>query len=214
MGPGGDYFYLAALGGVSADGLQEKCVIKVLENPMIRTWGPWSYYKLQILGNYLRAFATASKSSIHRVYLDAFAGEGVGINRLTGEEFRGSARIALDVTPPFTHLRYFELDRQRATRLADELQTAYPDRDIRVYADDCNVAIRQALADLRPVRRGAAFAFLDPDGQQLHFDTVPRHRRTQNWSPPEGRTVDAVHEQRIDAQPGAPRGGSGRRTGR
>jgi hypothetical protein len=27
------------------------------------------------------------------VYLDAFAGEGLGIDRLTGEEFKGSARI-------------------------------------------------------------------------------------------------------------------------
>jgi hypothetical protein len=44
------------------------------------------------------------------MYLDAFAGEGFGIDRLTGEEFKGSARIALDVADPqFTRLRYFEL---------------------------------------------------------------------------------------------------------
>jgi three-Cys-motif partner protein len=139
---------------------------------MIRAWGPWSRFKLQVLDDYLRAFAVASTRSIHRVYLDAFAGEGEGIDRMTGERFAGSARIALEVNPPFTHLRYFELDRQRAARLERDLRAAYPGRDIRVYPDDCNVAIRQALADLQPVRQAAAFAFLDPDGQQLHFDTI------------------------------------------
>src|SRR3989454_8488297 len=49
---------------------------------------------------YLQAFATASKGVSERVYLDAFAGEGLGIDRLTGEEFKGSARIASDVADP------------------------------------------------------------------------------------------------------------------
>ena len=65
-----------------------------------RTWGYWTQAKLQILARYLQAFATASKGVSERVYLDAFAGEGLGIDRLTGEEFKGSARIALDVADP------------------------------------------------------------------------------------------------------------------
>ena len=51
-----------------------------------RTWGYWTQAKLQILARYLQAFATASKGVSERVYLDAFAGEGLGIDRLTGEE--------------------------------------------------------------------------------------------------------------------------------
>ena len=65
-----------------------------------RTWGYWTQAKLQILARYLQAFATASKGVSERVYLDAFAGEGLGIDRLTGEEFKGSARIASDVADP------------------------------------------------------------------------------------------------------------------
>jgi len=65
-----------------------------------RSWGFWTEAKLSILDGYLDSFVTASSSQAERVYLDAFAGEGAGLSRLTGEEFKGSARIALEVRPP------------------------------------------------------------------------------------------------------------------
>jgi three-Cys-motif partner protein len=136
-----------------------------------RTWGYWTQAKLQILARYLQAFATASKGVSERVYLDAFAGEGLGIDRLTGEEFKGSARIALDVADPaFTRLRYFELP-ERAKALEEQLRKEYPGRDIRVYPGDCNESIPQALADLSGVR-WAPTAFLDPDGMALPWGTL------------------------------------------
>jgi hypothetical protein len=103
--------------------------------------------------------------------LDAFAGEGLGIDRLTGEEFKGSARIALEVADPaFTRLRYFELP-ERAKSLEEELRKEYPGRDIRVYPGDCNDSIPQALADLSAVRWAPTFAFLDRDGMALRWGT-------------------------------------------
>jgi three-Cys-motif partner protein len=62
-----------------------------------RTWGYWTQLKLAMLRDYLSRFAVASKAQPERIYLDAFAGEGSGRDRLTGEEFHGSARIALDI---------------------------------------------------------------------------------------------------------------------
>lgn len=146
----------------------------------IRTWGYWTRAKLEVLDKYLRAFARASKGVSDRVYLDAFAGEGSGVDRLTGEEFAGSARIALDVDdPPFTKLRYFELA-SHAAALEWRLRSEYATRDIVVYGGDCNDTIPRALDDLRDFRWAPTFAFLDPDGMELAWATIQKladHKR-------------------------------------
>ena len=140
--------------------------------PERRTWGYWTRAKLEVLDKYLRAFVRASKGVSERVYLDAFAGEGRGVDRLTGEEFAGSSRIAIDVDdPPFTKLRYFELS-SHAAGLEQQLREEYPDRDIVVYPGDCNMTIPQALGDLRDYRWAPTFAFLDPDGMELAWSTI------------------------------------------
>jgi three-Cys-motif partner protein len=140
--------------------------------PKRRTWGYWTRAKLEILDKYLRAFARASKGASERIYLDAFAGEGRGIDRLTGEEFQGLARIALEVEdPPFTKLRYFELP-PHAAGLERRLHEEYPDRDVVVYPGDCNEAITEVLADLKDFKWAPTFAFLDPDGMELAWSTL------------------------------------------
>ncbi|MGH2858604.1 MAG: hypothetical protein ACRDMJ_14105, partial [Solirubrobacteraceae bacterium] len=64
-----------------------------------QSWGFWTQSKLQILEDYLAAFLTASSLRAKgAVYLDAFAGEGAGRDRLTDSEFDGSARIAAAVS--------------------------------------------------------------------------------------------------------------------
>lgn len=138
-----------------------------------RSWGYWTRAKLQMLADYLGGFATASSNQSECVYLDAFAGEGFGLDRLTGEEFHGSARIALEAGDGagFTKFRYFELA-NRAGELEQRLRADYPGRDIKVYEGDCNKTIPKALADLRPLNWAPTFAFLDPDGMELAWDTL------------------------------------------
>ena len=92
-----------------------------------RPWGYWTRAKLAVLNDYLPAFLqAASGKSQEYVYLDAFAGEGRGVDRLTGEEFHGSSRIALEAKAlhadaRFTRLRYFER-RARHASLSDSLK--------------------------------------------------------------------------------------------
>ncbi|HKI65985.1 MAG TPA: three-Cys-motif partner protein TcmP [Solirubrobacterales bacterium] len=138
-----------------------------------RSWGYWTRAKLEMLADYLAGFATASKGQAERVYLDAFAGEGSGLDRLTGEEFPGSARIALEAgeSAGFTRFRYFE-KRQRAGDLEAQLQRDYPDRDIKVYEGDCNTTIPDALAELKALNWAPTFAFVDPDGMEVAWDTL------------------------------------------
>lgn len=141
--------------------------------PPGRSWGYWTRAKLEILTEYLGAFATASSGQSERVYLDAFAGEGRGLDRLTAEEFPGSPRIALEAGEGagFTRFRFFELER-KATELEARLRSEYPESDIKVYGGDCNQTIPEALAELRSLRWAPTFAFLDPDGMELAWETL------------------------------------------
>ncbi len=149
--------------------------------PPGRSWGYWTRVKLQMLGEYLSGFATASKEQSERVYLDAFAGEGSGLDRLTGEEFPGSARIALEAGEKagFTRFRFFELA-NKAGELEAQLRADYPGPDIKVLGGDCNETIPAALAELRALKWAPTFAFLDPDGMQLAWETIvalAQHKR-------------------------------------
>jgi len=137
-----------------------------------RSWGYWTQAKLSVLDEYLNAFVRASSGPSERVYLDAFAGEGSGLDRLTGEAFKGSARIALEVgEPDFTRFRFFEKGR-RAGELEARLRADYPARDIVVSEGDCNETIPRMLRELAALRWAPTFAFLDPDGMELAWSTL------------------------------------------
>jgi three-Cys-motif partner protein len=140
----------------------------------VRAWGFWTKLKLQILIDYLDGFATASASQSERIYFDPFAGEGAGVDRQTGEEFPGSANIALDAGggTGFTKFRFFEVDPARAQRLEQRLRELHPGRDIKVHAGDCNEMIPVALNELRGLSWAPTFAFLDPDGVELAWETI------------------------------------------
>ena len=115
-----------------------------------RSWGYWTEGKLDILARYLDRFTTTTKYKADaRIYLDAFAGEGLGTSRTTKAQFEGSARIGLKVSdPPFDRCYFFELG-DKAAELARELTRDFPGRDVRVVPGDCNVTIPAALAELR-----------------------------------------------------------------
>lgn len=141
----------------------------------VRSWGFWTQAKLKILADYLFAFLTASKASPERVYLDAFAGEGRGVDRLTGNEFSGSARIALDADGGggFTRLFLFERE-DKAEELRQRLRTDFPGRQIEVVGGDCNTVLPEVLQQLRHLNlhRVPTFAFIDPDGMEFSWLTL------------------------------------------
>ena len=72
-----------------------------------KPWGWWTRHKLQILGDYLEAFAIASTRAPERIYLDLFAGWPTNVSRETQEEILGSVHRALGVRPPFTRVCLF-----------------------------------------------------------------------------------------------------------
>lgn len=140
-----------------------------------RPGGAQTRVKLGILGDYLKQFARASRSSLHRYYIDGFAGCGEGIDPRTGEAYDGSARLCFDVTPAFTKCFLIENDAGRAAML-NELAKTRP--NAKVIRGDVNIRIEEALRGIEP--QAATFAFLDPEGTELHWDTIRRladHKR-------------------------------------
>jgi len=61
----------------------------------VREWQYWTRNKLEILSGYLPAFNLASQIWPNRLYIDLMAGEPSNRDARTGEEFDGSARLAL-----------------------------------------------------------------------------------------------------------------------
>ncbi|MGW4058571.1 three-Cys-motif partner protein TcmP [Amycolatopsis sp. NPDC004747] len=137
-----------------------------------KPWGWWTQHKLQILGDYLQAFATASKKANERVYLDLFAGWPENSSRDTNEEILGSVHRALAADPPFTRVCLFELP-SKAERLEAAVRQKYPHhRGLCVYPGDCNDTIALALAKLWPVRWAPTFAFVDQFAAEVHWSTL------------------------------------------
>lgn len=142
-----------------------------------RTWGYWTEAKLDILAEYLPRFTTAAKNKANSttVYLDLFSGAPDNLARGTSRRIDGSARRALDCSPPFTRVCLFELPGP-ARRLEQELRTSHPGRDLRIYAGDCNVMIDQALTDLvkDELAWAPTFAFIDPYAAEIQWRTLEK----------------------------------------
>ncbi|ADD45892.1 hypothetical protein Snas_6272 [Stackebrandtia nassauensis DSM 44728] len=154
---------------------------------MERLWGWWTQHKLEILGEYLQAFATATKNkSKSRIYFDLFAGVPKNRAKLTNEEIVGSAQRALTTDPPFTHVALFELA-PKAQLLRNALAQQFPRHTgVRVYDGDCNVQIDRALGDFAHVRWAPAFAFVDQHDNEIRWETLTklaRFRRTMRRVP-------------------------------
>lgn len=153
--------------------------------------GDWTERKLDALGQYLRAYATAlSKTKFERVYIDAFAGTGYREQKVieapptifeddiselatASQQFLdGSPKIALKVTPPFHRYVFIEYDEAKVREL-EKLKVEFPASAaaIEIRPGDANASIRQLCAswDKRGTR---GVLFLDPFGMQAEWSTV------------------------------------------
>lgn len=157
-----------------------------------RFGGEWTGAKLRALQAYLRAYTTALKNAPFKIaYIDAFAGSGYRRPQAHGraderqqadlfpklaekepqELLAGSARLALEVEPPFDKYIFIEQDADRCREL-ELLKKEFPDRaaGIDIQNGDAN-AIVQELCQ-RDWRNHRAVLFLDPYGLQVEWSTL------------------------------------------
>lgn len=128
----------------------------------------WTARKLEYLDAYLQAYVQATKSLGQRYYIDAFAGCGDCILEDTGRTIAGSPWRALAAVPKFT--KFFFVEKHRES--TEYLQSRVGQRaDVTVLCGDCNVVIPSRVLPNTP-RAAPSFAFLDPTGLQLKWDTI------------------------------------------
>jgi len=163
------------------------------------TVGPWAKQKLDGLESYLHHYLQVlEKFGFKVVYIDAFAGAGKSEVRnswkgaddddllLFDDDFvqseaefiEGSPRRALGLKYSFHGHYFFDQDPVRA-KLLEDLQSEFPEKNIYVRVGDANPLIQKLAKKLRG-RDTRGFAFLDPYGPHLHWDTIKSLVETKN----------------------------------
>ena len=148
--------------------------------------------KLSIVEKYLKFFTTALRGKFNELwYIDAFAGTGSRTvrheERAAGlldsgeperiERRRGSARIAIDVKPPFDFIVFIE-NKPSYVAALQELAANYPNRRIAVVKNDANDALKSLIA-ANNWQSTRAVLFLDPYGMQLEWSTLEKVAATK-----------------------------------
>jgi three-Cys-motif partner protein len=148
--------------------------------------------KLSVVEAYIQAYTKALTGKWPELwYIDAFAGTGsrtVRVAARAGDLFdasapeqvehrRGSARIALDVHPPFNRVVFMEKNPLYCAAL-QELKSQYPNRDIDVIEGDANGLIRNEI-NWEGWKRTRAVMFLDPYGMTVEWDTLQSIAKTK-----------------------------------
>lgn len=154
--------------------------------------GQHTEIKLDIVEKYLKAYSLALRHKFQTLwYIDAFAGTGsrtVRIEAKDGDLFdapvperiesrRGSAKIALDIDPPFDKLIFMDQKPGHCSAL-ESLKSSHPGRDIHVLNGDANTIIQQNINRVNWSSR-RAILFLDPYGMEVAWETLQAIAKTQ-----------------------------------
>jgi three-Cys-motif partner protein len=156
--------------------------------------GPDTEDKLARLRAYLPAFTTALKrQGFTLIYIDAFAGSGKRTEELPalpllgGDntepqtiDVPGSARLAIETTPPFHRLVLIENHPDRYAVL-HQLHAEFPNRQIECHKGDANVLVRDLCRTTawRGAKGIRGVIFLDPYGMEVEWATVEAIAQTE-----------------------------------
>lgn len=165
--------------------------------------GDWTEEKLEVVRKYLSAYTTIFAENkraryFTTTYVDGFAGSGTrtvteadpprdgGARQLFDERDeelavfkKGSARIALEVEPPFDRFIFVENNAARALEL-EKLRELFPAKaaSIDIGRDDANAFVQRWCSNT-DWRRNRAVVFLDPYGMQVRWATIEAIARTR-----------------------------------
>jgi three-Cys-motif partner protein len=141
--------------------------------------------KLSIVEAYLKTYTKALRGKWDELwYIDAFAGTGFRTVRVAArggdlfdeeaperiEQRRGSARIAIEITPRFDRIVFME-QKPRHCEALYELKAQHPDREIDIVEGDANELIRRDIK-WDGWQRTRAVMFLDPYGMTVDWTTL------------------------------------------
>lgn len=129
----------------------------------------WTEEKLRILECYIHGFAIACKRAPAWVALDLFAGGGLNVSAMSGQDIPGSVKRLLDAGPPRASLVVASEKDPEVCGVLERRLSSYGNR-ARVLCVDGVDRIDDLLRHIDP--RLPAFAFLDPEGTELDWNAV------------------------------------------
>ena len=124
--------------------------------------GYWSELKLEIVEKYGAAYtkAFANQKGLKKYYIDAFSGPGVHLSKRTRGQVEGSPARALNVSPPFDHFYFIDMDADKTRHLATLCQGR---SDVDIVTDDATTYLTQnLLPTIRYEKFNRALCLLDP----------------------------------------------------
>lgn len=142
--------------------------------------GEWTKNKIEILVKYAKAYLGIMKDRRYwkLLYFDGFAGAGFIVqDKKTNIEITiGAARRIVEIDKPrgFDHFYFVEKNRKNAELLSKNTKDAYPNKDIQIKNDDCNVKLID-LSKLLLSSKGKklkVLAYIDPYGMQLEWKSI------------------------------------------
>jgi len=142
--------------------------------------GDWTKNKIEILVKYAKAYLTIMKDRQYwkLLYFDGFAGTGFIVkNKKTNIDITiGAARRIVEIDEPrgFDHFYFVEKNKSNAKLLSKSTKEAYPQKDIQIRQDDCNVKLSE-LSKFLLSSKGKDFrvlAYIDPYGMQLEWKSI------------------------------------------
>jgi three-Cys-motif partner protein len=149
--------------------------------------GPWAKCKLSIVREYIPGFINASRTAVHRYYVDLFAGPGCNVVRDTKEIIDGSPVVAINSEvsmssqvafkfqdqPPL-HYRFNDYDDAAFDQLREIVRHRFPERlgYVKFFNQDANLVVDNILKGIP--EQAPAFYVLDPEGSELHWSTVQK----------------------------------------
>lgn len=145
--------------------------------------GYWSEIKLEIQKEYAKAYSTilcAQKNpSLYHIYIDAFAGAGIHLTKLTQDFVLGSPLNALNIKPPFREYHLIDIRPERV----ENLKTLIGNRpDVFLYEGDCNEILVERVfprARYKDYKRG--LCILDPYGLDVNWAVIYKAGRMKTF---------------------------------
>jgi len=131
----------------------------------------WTELKLEIVRDYAKEYSKILKANhFHHVYIDAFAGPGLHISKLSGEFIQGSPLNALLIDPPFKEFFFIDIDSEKTDHLRRLVGAR---KNAHVFPGDCNtVLMRDVFPQVRWEDRRRGLCLLDPYGVHMEWKVV------------------------------------------
>ena len=144
--------------------------------------GSWTEQKINILETYAIQFLKVfkNKPSEKLLYFDGFAGSG--LIELESEQesepkiIEGAAIKILKIEEPRAFNMYYFVEKKKtvAKSLEEKIKVQFPNKEIYVQANDCNLKLKDLAKFLRSEKgnRYKVLGFIDPKGMQLEWGSL------------------------------------------